>query len=328
VTELARRSEPAAGIEEQDLHLAVSSVEQVCDGVVALTLRHPEGTALPTWTPGAHVDVDLGPGLVRQYSLCGAVARADEWRLAVLRDENGRGGSKQVHRLSEGEVIHVRGPRNRFEIEDAPAYVFVAGGIGITPILPMINAANSAGAQWELLYGGRCADSMAFRDELAAYGDRVTLQPQDELGLLDVAALLAEPRPDTLVYCCGPEPLLAAVEAACGAWPDGSLHIERFTAAANPAASADDRTIEVELRASGFTVVVPPNVSILHAIEAAGLPTESSCRDGFCGTCETAVLEGEPDHRDSVLSESERTSGEVMMICCSRSKSPRLVLDL
>jgi ferredoxin-NADP reductase len=331
VTVLATRSLPPErrNAPEQDLTVVVDETQMVADRVVALTLRRPGNEDLPAWGPGAHVDLHLGPDLVRQYSLCGDPAERDQWRIAVLREQDSRGGSERVHALRAGESLRVRGPRNHFALAPAQRYAFIAGGIGITPILPMIAAAHLAGAEWNLLYGGRTRDSMAFRELLSAYAERVAVRPQDEHGLLDLAAILGEPRADTLVYCCGPEPLLAAVEAACAPWPEGALHIERFTARpADPRQSAGDTAIEVEFRASGITLEVPPGTSILHAAEAAGLPVVSSCQEGICGTCETAVLEGEPDHRDTVLSEDERESGETMMICCSRARSARLVLDL
>jgi ferredoxin-NADP reductase len=309
-----------------DTHLVVSGRGAAAAGVVAVTLRAADDRLLPQWSPGAHVDLVLGPDLVRQYSLCGDPADRRAWRIAVLREAQGRGGSGHVHdRLDVGARVRVRGPRNHFPLRAAPAYLFIAGGIGITPILPMVAEADAAGADWRLLYGGRQRASMAFLDELARYGDRVAVRPQDETGLLDLDAVLATPRPDTLVYCCGPEPLLAAVEQRCAAWPTGALHVERFTA--KPVDGPDDG-FEVILGHSGRTVAVPAGTSILKAVEATGVTVLSSCQEGTCGTCETGVLEGRPDHRDSVLNAEERAAGDVMMICVSRSLDPRLVLDL
>jgi ferredoxin-NADP reductase len=205
--------------------------------------------------------------------------------------------------------------------------VFIAGGIGITPMLPMVAAAEAAGSTWELLYGGRRRTSMAFVDELAAYGDRVTLWPQDEAGLLDLDALLGAPRADTLVYACGPEPLLAAVEQRCAGWPHGALHLERFS----PKPMGEPvraEAFEVVLERSGITVSVPPGRSIMTVVEEAGVAVVSSCAEGTCGTCETRVVEGLPDHRDSVLRDEERAANDCMMICVSRSCGDRLVLDL
>lgn len=190
-----------------EAELVVGRRESVADGVLALTLRHPLGAELPPWEPGAHIDVVLGPDLERQYSLCGDPTDRRAWRIAVLREPDGRGGSAHVHgRLGEGDTVRVRGPRNHFALAPAPRYRFVAGGIGITPILPMLAAAEAAGAEWSLLYGGRTRGSMAFTEELGRYGARVTLAPQDETGLLDLAPVLDRVPEGTLVYCCGPGP--------------------------------------------------------------------------------------------------------------------------
>ncbi|MFR0356021.1 PDR/VanB family oxidoreductase [Streptomyces sediminimaris] len=307
-----------------EAELVVERRESAADGVLALTLRHPLGEDLPAWQPGAHVDVLLGPELERQYSLCGDPADRSAWRVAVLREPAGRGGSARVHeQVGEGDKVRVRGPRNHFRLEPAARYRFVAGGIGITPILPMLAAAEAAGAEWTLLYGGRTRGSMAFVQELARYEGRVTVVPQDESGLLDLDAALADLPDGTLVYCCGPAPLLDAVEERC---PAERLRVERFTPKEQPA--GDNGAFEVELAQSGRTVTVPPDVSVLDAVRAAGVEVLFSCTEGTCGTCETDVLEGTPDHRDSVLTDAERRSGETMMICVSRCRGKRLVLDL
>lgn len=305
--------------------LEVRQRHTAADGVVTLTLADPSGRALPAWTPGAHIDLVLPDvGMTRQYSLCGDPADRSQWRIGVLRQPGGRGGSQHVHdTLHVGTSIEVHGPRNNFPLLPAQRYLFVAGGIGITPILPMIAAVE--GRQWELLYGGRSRSSMAFLPDLAAHGDRVRVHPQDEAGLLPLADFLGPPREDCLVYCCGPEPLLAAVEAWCAGWPTGILRTERF--APRPEQSGQG-SFEVECRRSGRTLTVPPGRSILETAEAAGVPTLSMCREGVCGTCETRVLAGVPEHRDSLLTEEERVAGESMMICVSRATSATLALDL
>ncbi|WP_405592811.1 PDR/VanB family oxidoreductase [Streptomyces sp. NBC_01092] len=307
-----------------EAELVVHRREFAADGVLALTLRHPLGEQLPAWEPGAHIDVLLGPVLERQYSLCGDPADRDAWRIAVLREPDGRGGSAHVHeRLGQGDKVRVRGPRNHFRLEPAPRYRFIAGGIGITPILPMLAAAEAAGAEWTLLYGGRNRQSMAFTGELGQYGDRVAIAPQDESGLLDLASVLDEVPDGTLVYCCGPGPLLDAVEERC---PAGLLHVERF---APKEQEGDENTeFEVELARSGLTLTVTPSVSVLDTVRAAGIEVLYSCTEGTCGTCETDVLDGAPDHRDSVLTREEQECGETMMICVSRCRGQRLVLDL
>jgi len=313
---------------EFEAALIVDRRDRAADGVVALTLRHPEGRELPAWRPGAHIDLLLPGGMTRQYSLCGDPADRRTYRIAVLRERASRGGSEYVHdQLAAGQRIAVRGPRNNFELVPADGYVFIAGGIGITPILPMIAAAERAGAAWRLFYGGRTRRGMAFLNELEPVSPNVCVVPQDENGLLDLAACLSGLTPDTLVYCCGPEPLLAAVESRCATAAPGRLHLERF--AARPAAGpAGDTAFEAVLRRAGLSVTVPPGMSVLQAAEDAGARVVYSCREGTCGTCETTVIEGLPDHRDSLLTEAERAAGDLMLICVSRSLSPRLVLDL
>jgi len=311
-----------------DADLLVTRTEPVAAGVTRLTLRRPDGGDLPAWAPGAHVDLVLRPGLVRQYSLCGDPADRSALQVAVQRERDGRGGSRFVHeRLTAGAPVRVRGPRNTFPLVEADRYLFLAGGIGITPIRPMVAAADAAGADWRLAFGGRTRASMAFAGELAdRYGDRVSLRPQDEAGPLDLDALLGEPAAGTLVYCCGPESLIDAVERRCRAWPPGGLHVERFSPAG--AAPREGGAFEVELVLSGRTVAVPAGKSLLQAVEEAGVQVLSSCREGTCGTCETPVLAGVPDHRDSLLTADERAAGDAMLICVSRARSPRLVLEL
>jgi cytochrome P450/ferredoxin-NADP reductase len=313
---------------EFEADVRVEGKQEVADDVVALTLRQVADSPLPPWSPGAHVDLILDGAPTRQYSLCGDPADHHLWRLGIVRDAAGGGGSRFVHdRLRAGDTVRVRGPRNNFELAGSPRYQFIAGGIGITPILPMIASATASGADWTLLYGGRRRASMAFLGELARYGDRVTVAPQDETGLLDLDTVLGTPRPDTLVYCCGPEPLLAAVEERCRAWPPRSLRVERFSA--RPlTAPVRAEAFEVELARSERTLTIPPDRSILDVVEEAGVGVLSSCAEGTCGTCETAVLGGLPDHRDSVLTEEERRARGCMMICVSRSCTARLVLDL
>ncbi|MFK0105706.1 cytochrome P450 [Streptomyces sp. NPDC091217] len=313
---------------ELETEVRVDGKDVVADGVVALTLRALDGQPLPVWEPGAHVDLILNRAATRHYSLCGDPADRHTLRLGILRDPNGSGGSRHVHdTLRAGDTVRIRGPRNNFPLVEAERYLFIAGGIGITPILAMIRAAETAGAEWRLVYGGRQRASMAFLDELAGYGDRVTVWPQDERGLIDLDGLLGTPRSDTKVYCCGPEPLLTAVEQKCADWPQDALHVERFAARPLSAPVLND-TFEVQLARSGLTLSVPPDKSVLAAVAEAGVEVLSSCQEGTCGTCETTVLEGEPDHRDSVLDEATRRAGDRMMICVSRSCTKRLVLDL
>jgi ferredoxin-NADP reductase len=313
---------------EPELGLVVASRAAVADGIITLDLRDPAGAALPGWSPGAHIDLLLGRGLTRQFSLCGDPADRARWRIAVLREPGGRGGSAYVHdAIVEGSLVRAREPRNHFRLEPADRYQFIAGGIGITPILPMLAAADTDGRPWTLTYGGRTAASMAFRaDLLARYPGRVRIRAQDQTGLLDLAGILDGLQPGTLVYCCGPPPLLDALADHCAGWPAGMLHVERFTP---PAAGAPPGPgFEIELAQAGLTLTVPPGQSILEVVEAAGVTVLSSCTEGTCGTCETTVLAGLPEHRDSVLSPAEQAAADTMMICVSRSLTPRLVLDI
>ncbi|MFJ9562834.1 PDR/VanB family oxidoreductase [Streptomyces fuscichromogenes] len=309
--------------------LEVSAKEEVADGVVALTLAHPASARLPDWTPGAHIDLFLPVGVTRQYSLCGDRWDPYTYRVAVLRERDGRGGSTYVHdTLSPGDRVDAGGPRNHFPLAPSEKYLFIGGGIGITPLLPMVHAAEVLGTDWQLLYGGRTRASMAFAEELAGtHGKRVHVVPQDERGLLDLPAWLGTPIPDTKIYCCGPAPLLAAVEAACAAWPPNTLRTERFTAG-EQAAPVRETSFEVELRRSGRSVTVTPDDTVLEAVRRAGAEVVTSCEQGTCGTCLTPVLEGTPDHRDAILTGHERAVGDCMFLCVSRSCGDRLVLDL
>ncbi|MEK6442213.1 PDR/VanB family oxidoreductase [Pseudonocardia sp. T1-2H] len=313
---------------ERALELRVVEKAAASEGVVTLTLARPDGGRLPDWAPGAHVDLILPNGDTRQYSLCGDRWDAHTYRVGVLREPAGRGGSAYVHdELRPGDLVGVGGPRNNFPLVPGERYLFVAGGIGITPLLPMIRQADLLGADWTLVYGGRTRASMAFLAELEAYGERVHVVPQDEFGLIDLPRWLAEPDPATKVYCCGPGPLLDAVERGCSGWPEHALRTERFVAR-EQGAPARSAPFDVELARTGRTVTVTPDVSVLDAVGRAGVEVLSSCRQGTCGTCETDVLDGIPDHRDSILDDAERAAGDCMFVCVSRSLGDRLVLDL
>jgi ferredoxin-NADP reductase len=341
---------PAAGMPESaatgaappvtgDEHVQVTARSEVATGVVTLTLARPGGGRLPDWTPGSHIDLILPSGAARQFSLCGDRWDPYTYQVAVLREPGGRGGSQYVHdQLAVGDVVGFGGPRNNFPLVPSERYLFIAGGIGITPLLPMIVQADLLGADWELAYCGRSRKSMAFADQLAGYGRRVRILaagPADPTrpnkttrpSRLDVAAELARNDPARKVYCCGPARLLDDVERAARDWPAGTLRTERFVAR-ELGAPARDTPFEVYLLRSGKVVIVPPGVSVLEAVAAAGSRILSSCRQGLCGTCETAVAAGTPDHRDSILDDDERSGGDCMFVCVSRSLSDRLVLEL
>lgn len=322
-------TETETRLREFESDLVVESYETVAEDVVTVTLVHPDGEPLPEWTPGAHIDLILTPEITRQYSLCGSPADSQRFTVGILNAPDSRGGSRFVHEsVQKGSVIRIRGPRNHFPLVASPRYVFIAGGIGITPMLPMIAEAEAAGAEWSLLYGGRSEASMAFLPELTKYGDRVTLLPGNDVALMTAALdeRLGTPRPGTLVYTCGPEGLLGAVEQRCGSWPPGSLHLERFAAKATE--GAVDTEFEVELARTGITITVPADRSIFDAVQDHGISVLGSCHEGICGTCETVVIDGDVDHRDSVLNDEEKASNETMMICVSRCRSGRLTLDL
>ncbi|NBE53194.1 PDR/VanB family oxidoreductase [Streptomyces boluensis] len=304
--------------------LTVAGRTVVADGVVRLRLEPRAGAELPPWEPGAHLDLVLPSGAVRQYSLCGDPADRSAYTVATRLIEDGRGGSREVHeQLAEGTGIEVRGPRNRFPLVSSHAYVFVAGGIGITPILPMLRAAQAAGAEWRLVYAGRTRASMPFLDEVERIGGagRVTVLAEDETGRPDPAALFDGIPPAAAVYCCGPEGLMDAVAAAL---PTGStLHLERFTPAA---ATEGNAPFELELRRSRTTVTVAADETALTAVRRELPDIAYSCAQGFCGTCQQRVVAGEVEHRDELLTDEERRDS--MLICVSRARGGKLTLDL
>jgi len=299
----------------------------VADGVIALDLVPTNGRPLPPWTPGSHIDLLLPGGLERQYSLCGDPADRTTYRVAVLREPDGRGGSAAVHDdLRVGDTLRLRGPRNHFAfdaVSDRPT-VFVAGGIGITPMLSMLAAADAAGAAWELHYAGRSRSTMAFVEALvAAHPGRVHVYAADEGSRLDVDTLAVGDA--GRVFCCGPRRLLDATEAAVSAVPGWTAHAERFEARTfGPPVWSEP--FDIELAITGTTLTVEPGRSILEVVEDSGAVVVSSCRVGTCGSCETPVLEGSVEHRDSVIGPDG--GGTTMMICVSRAAGPSLVLEL
>lgn len=310
--------------------LIVKTVERPNDEIVVATLGHPDGTDLPEWTAGAHIDLCLPSGLIRQYSLCGDPADRRVYRIGILREPGGRGGSIEAHEiLREGNSVSVAGPRNHFKLADADGYLFVAGGIGVTPMLAMLKAAEAQGKPWRLVYGGRSLGSMAFLDELGAWGDRVRVSPQDAEGLLDLESLFDSLPAGHRLYTCGPEGMLSAIETiADRRGLSDRLHLERFGAPAERAADVSDSGYDVELRASGLTLRVAPGESLRSILVANGVSVPFSCEEGYCGSCETRVLEGEPIHNDVVLTEEEKAENTMMMVCVGSCKSARLVLDL
>ena len=312
--------------------MRVTVAQDVATDVLRLVLVPVEEDTLPGWEAGAHIDLHLASGLIRQYSLCGDTADTTSYAICVLREVNGRGGSAEVHdTLRAGSAVVIQGPRNHFVLVPAQRYLFLAGGIGITPIKAMIDEAERQGAEWNLIYGGRTRDSMAFGTELAKrYPDRVQLVPQDVDGLIDVVRAVAGADASTHVYCCGPEGLLDAAGKACEAVGIADrLHIERFSAGDAPAAPVGgNQPFEVELRQSGVTLTVGADQTLLDVVRTVRRDVDFSCTEGYCGSCESRVLEGRPDHRGTLMTPEEHDEASTMLICVGRSLSPRLVLDL
>jgi ferredoxin-NADP reductase len=301
------------------------------DGVVQLELKNTNGKPLPPFEPGAHVDVHLANGLIRQYSLCNFQPEPDTYEIAVGLAEMSRGGSSYMHdKVAIGAIFQISVPRNNFVlVPDASTYIFVAGGIGVTPILSMIRWCEMSHKNWQLLYTVRSRKRAAYLEQLLAFGgDRIHLHFDDEKeGYADVKQYLACLREGDHVYCCGPEPLMNAVEQATLDHPRNAVHFERFAAPASDA-STPDTAFVVRLKRSNMDVPVSADKSILESIEEAGIALPFSCREGLCRSCETTVCSGVPDHRDYVLSDEERDSNTTMMICVSRSKSSILELDI
>lgn len=301
------------------LRLSVQRRTIEADGVVSLRLADPTGAALPSWQPGSHLDLTLPSGLRRQYSLCGDPEDRSSYRIAVRRLDAGAGGSREVHdSLVEGVEVTVAGPRNAFPFVGGSSVLLIAGGIGITPILPMARAAARSGADWRLVYTGRDTASMPFLAELAELGDRVEIRPDDETGLPDPAKLLDRARPGAAVYCCGPPPMIEGIRTAMPASRAGTLQFERFT----PPPVVGGHEFEIELARSGATVTVPADRSALECLrqQLPGIPY--SCRQGFCGTCRVTVLQGTVDHGVPAGDDAS------MLVCVSRAAGDRLVLDL
>lgn len=312
---------------ERTLTLRLTRIEFAAPGIHLFDFRDPAGGPLPAYRPGAHVDLLLPGGLTRAYSLVDPAGDDPVYRVAIKRDPASRGGSVAAHeRLRVGDLVTVTGPRNLFELDDtAPASVFFAGGIGITPIACMVQQLQRTGRPWTLHYAVRTRADAALLSRVAGPG--LQLHVDDEHGgrVLDVAARVAALPPSAVAYACGPAPMLQAFEQAAQARPGLRWHVERFVAAA-PAAT--DGGYAVRLARSNRQVGVRPGQTILQALREQGLSVRASCQQGICGTCETTVLAGTPDHRDALLSDDEKRSNRVMMICCSGSLTPELVLDL
>jgi tetrachlorobenzoquinone reductase len=308
------------------LRLRVKSATWEAPNITSYDLRPLEAGELPAFTAGAHIDLTLPNGLIRSYSLINPQAERQRYVIAVQKDRASRGGSKWVHEnFRPGDVLTVSGPRNNFALnEAAPKSIFIAGGIGITPIMSMTERLSALGRDWELIYCARKRADAAFVDILKG---NVRFNFDEEPGgkMLDIAAVVRAAPPESHLYCCGPLPMLSAFEAVTADLPRERVHVEYFTAKEPPAVAGG---FKVVLAKSGQEFVVPPGKTILDTLLDAGLDIPYSCMEGVCGTCETKVVEGTPDHRDLILTEEEHAVGKIMMICCSGSKSEKLVLDL
>ncbi len=305
------------------IDVTVADRRVLATGVVGITLKSSAAAALPGWTPGSHIDVQLAPGLERQYSLCGPPANTTEWRIAVGRAQVSRGGSALVHEgLAEGSRILVSAPRNNFPLLPSRSYVFVAGGIGITPILPMLEAAERQGATWQLFYGGRSRKTMAFLEELDAWGSRVQVVPEDECGLLDLREISSVSE-GAATYCCGPPGLITGLGEQLSEEAKSRFRVERFEASV-VRDGREDAPFTVHLSRSGLTLDVPASHSVLDVVEQAGIEADYSCREGVCGTCAVPLLSGEADHRDVALDPGD---GDIA-ICVSRAVGTRIEIDL
>ncbi|MEY4653157.1 MAG: p-toluenesulfonate methyl-monooxygenase reductase component TsaB [Pseudomonadota bacterium] len=313
------------------LDLQVRSVRALARDILGIELAAADGRALPGAQAGAHIDLHLPNGLIRQYSLTYTPGTATQasYSVAVGLDANSRGGSSWIHdKLRVGATLRVGTPRNLFALDPTHRRVLlVAGGIGITPIYAMAQSAARAGLDWQLVACARSLSRLAFTEELQALGaDRVHLHGDLEAGrLIDMPRWL-DAQPWDGVYACGPLPLLAALEQHTAAWPDGRYRSEKFKADAS--AGGEQRTFELVLARSGLRTEVAPGEQVLDALERLGLDHPYACREGLCGTCECGWLEGEPEHRDLVLDDAARNVQRRFIPCVSRSRGERLTLDL
>lgn len=319
---------------KSNLSAMVRTLRYEAAGIMSIELVPVAGHTepFPPFTPGAHIDLHLSSGLVRSYSLVNAPDEPNRYVLGILADPKSRGGSRHIHdNFRVGMTLDISAPRNHFAlVEDAPHTVLVAGGIGVTPILCMYRRLRALGRSVKLMYCSRSAPQAAFVAEIDALGGDVTYHFDDQHGgkPASLADFLAGQPAGTHAYCCGPGVMLDGFEAACAQVGIANVHVERFAAAPDAPPPAVSDGYVVKLAKSGTEVTVAAGKTLLESLLEAGIDAEHSCMEGVCGACETRVLEGCPDHRDSVLSAAERESGKVMMICVSGCKGERLTLDL
>ncbi|MFO1337770.1 MAG: PDR/VanB family oxidoreductase [Burkholderiaceae bacterium] len=324
--------------EQRLLQVRVAAKTPVAASVCRFDLVSLDGSALPAFSAGAHVDVHLGNdgAVVRQYSLCNPPGETHRYQIGVLRDAASRGGSATLHdQVHEGQVLTIGAPRNHFPlVAGARRSLLLAGGIGITPLLAMAAQLSADGEDFALHVAARSRAQAPFAAQLTAapYAERVHLHLDDGPAeqRLDLPALLAAPAAGTHLYVCGPQGFMEAVLATARAqgWPETQLHWEFFANAAATAPRDSDEAFEVELARSGQVVAVPRGQSIVQALTAAGVSVMTSCEQGVCGTCLTRVTAGVPDHRDAYLTPDEQAANDQVLLCCSRARTARLVLDL
>jgi len=315
------------------IEVKVASKTNEADGICSYELVPTSGGELPAFEAGAHVDVHLPDNLIRQYSLCNPPIETHRYQIGVLRDAGSRGGSEAMHdRIDVGTVLRISAPKNHFPLVDAKRTLLLAGGIGVTPILAMAETLASKGAAFEMHYCARSPEKAAFKERLGESHLRGLVHFHYDSGdaaqKLDMAALLANPQPDTHLYVCGPQGFIEYVlgTARAQGWPAPQLHVEYFSAAAVD--TTGDQPFDVKLASSGKVFTVAPGTTVIKVLADAGVEIPYSCEEGVCGTCLTRVIEGVPDHRDMYLTEEEQAANDQFTPCCSRSKTKVLVLDL
>ncbi|MBV6635461.1 MULTISPECIES: cytochrome P450/oxidoreductase [Mameliella] len=299
-------------------------------GVKRFVLADPKGRKLPKFSAGAHIDLVVGD-YRRKYSLCGDASDTKTFEIAILRENNGRGGSKFFHdNVAPGDVVHIAGPRNHFRLDaNAPQYILIAGGIGITPILAMADRLKASGKPYHIHFCGKSRDRLPLLDRVQdRHGQSLSLHITAEGTRLDLDRALSKVGGNDRVYACGPDRLLDELESLSANWPEGTLKYELFSSANGALDSSVEHAFEVELRDSGMTVSVAADQTLYDALRASGVDMPMDCGEGLCGTCETRVIDGEIDHRDRVLSAKERAQGDRLMTCCSRARNGKLVLAL
>jgi len=316
------------------MKVRLANKRDVATDICEFELVSVDGSALPVFTAGAHIDVHVADGLIRQYSLCNAPGETHRYCVGVLRDPQSRGGSVGMHALTVGTEIEISAPRNHFPLADAAKHsILLAGGIGVTPILCMAEALAASGASFEVHYCTREPARTAFRDRFASVGiaDKTQFYFDSEGARADLDAILAQPSGGKHLYVCGPAGFIDAVltRAEAAQWPEGNVHREYFAAPVSANTDGEgDKPFQVKLHSSGRVIDVKVGETIVAALAAQGVEVQMSCEQGVCGTCLTRVVDGTPDHRDVYLTDDERAANDQILPCCSRSKSPVLVLDL